>query len=74
MEDPSECPEVVPKEASEKINRKKLRKIFGREFFEKFTYTTVVQVFRMNTVSKILEPGNNGILSKDIKQFEQRRV
>ena len=26
MEDPSECPEVVPEEASEKINRKKLRK------------------------------------------------
>ena len=26
------------------------------EFFEKFTYTTVVQVFRMNTVKKILEP------------------
>ena len=74
LEDPSECPEVVPKETSEKINRKKtFEKIWKikikiltfaprferndwEEFFEKFTYTTVVQVFRMNTVSKILEP------------------
>ena len=44
------------------------------EFFEKFTYTTVVQVFRMNTVKNTWTWKNNGILSKDIKQFEQRRV
>ena len=92
LEDPSECPEVVPEETFKKNKSKKtFEKIWKikikiltfaprferndwEEFFEKFTYTTVVQVFRMNTVSKILEPGNNGILSKDIKQFEQRRV
>ena len=81
LEDPSECPEVVPEETSEKNKSKKnFEKIWKikikiltfaprferndcEEFFEKFTYTTVVQVFRMNTVSKILEPGNNGILN-----------
>ena len=39
------------------------------EFFEKITYTTVVQVFRMNTVNNTWTWRKDGILSKDINNF-----
>ena len=67
---PEVVPKELPKKINRKKTSKNIWKIkikiltfaprFERndceEFFEKFTYTTVVQVFRMNTVSKILEP------------------